>query len=55
MQQLVLFCIWQLKNAINGRMFFECKKSRYTQVVHKTLHILGSLFLFLILLKHPLA
>ncbi|MBT2721454.1 DUF4393 domain-containing protein [Bacillus sp. ISL-46] len=35
-------CIWQLKNAINGSIFYECKKSQNTQVVYKKLHILGS-------------
>jgi hypothetical protein len=28
--------------------------SQNTQVVHKNLHILGSLILFLIVLEHPL-
>ncbi|MGF6947695.1 hypothetical protein QF028_000188 [Neobacillus sp. B4I6] len=48
-------CIRQLKNAINGSIFFVCKKSQNTQEMHKNLHILGSLILFLIVLKHPLA
>lgn len=52
--QLMFNCIWQLKIAINGSIFYECKKSQNTQVVHKNLHILGSLILFLIVLKHPL-
>ena len=32
-------CIWQLKNAINGSIYYECKKNQNTQVGHKNLHI----------------
>jgi hypothetical protein len=34
-------------------MFYENKKS-LIQVVHKNLHKLGSFFVFLVLVKHPL-
>jgi hypothetical protein len=37
-------CIWQLKNAINGSISNEFKKSQNTQVMYKNLHILGSFF-----------
>ena len=42
---MLINCIWQLKNAFNGSIFYECKKSQNPQVVHKNLHILGSLIL----------
>jgi hypothetical protein len=31
--------IWQLKDAINSSIFYGCKKSPNTQIVHKNLHI----------------
>jgi hypothetical protein len=48
-------CIWRLKNAINGSMFDEYRKSQNTQVVHTNLHILGSIFLLFIELKLPVS
>ena len=44
-----------IKKYVYGSMFYEWKKSLNIQEVHKILHILGYLILFLIVLKHPLA
>ena len=46
-------CIWQSKNAVYGSMFYEWKKSLNVQEMHKTLHILGSLIVFPVVLKLP--
>jgi hypothetical protein len=35
------YCIWQLKNAVYGSMFFECKKAENIQGMNKNLHIFG--------------
>jgi hypothetical protein len=34
-----LMCIWQLKNAVYGSMFFECEKPEDMQGMNKSLHI----------------
>jgi len=43
-----------IKKCYKRRMFYECKKSQNTQVVHKNLHILGPIYLFFITLKPSL-
>jgi len=37
-----------------GVSFLNVKKPKNMHVMYKNLHILGSLFLFLIVVKHPL-
>jgi hypothetical protein len=39
-------CFMNVKNAVYGSMFYECKKCRNTQVVYKNLHNLSS-FMFI--------
>lgn len=43
-----------IKKGNKWQYILRIKKSQNTQVVHKNLHILGSLVLSLIVLKHPL-
>ncbi|MFC4802025.1 hypothetical protein ACFPA1_22155 [Neobacillus sp. GCM10023253] len=45
----------QLKNAKYRNISYKRKKSQNAQVVHKNLHIFGSLIFIFIVLKHPLA
>jgi hypothetical protein len=48
-------CIWQLKNAGYGSMFFECKKAENMQEMNKNLHVFGLLIILDIEQRHPFA
>jgi ribosomal protein S6 len=48
------YCIWQLRNAVYGSMFFECKKAENIQEMNKNLHIFGLFITWDIKLLPPL-
>jgi hypothetical protein len=46
---------WLLQYGVIGSIFINVsKQAKKTHVVHKKLHVFGSLILALIVLKHPL-